>query len=596
MDQKQIDRFPDLMDQNTIDSDRRQFNRVFDDIKSQHSDLIELNGGWGRENDRKAISASQLTTLLILELNDIPQLLGKDRLNAQEVIETFKEEIESAELDELIAEETQSAPQVANPMGRDGSTHHSLSDGRGWWGQGEIPKFDDVNTLKQALACILIFCNHRAAVAWATDLSVVRLRDDMKDADDVRQHFLERLLEAQMNVIDNLTYSQSGYVFYKDQIYYAQQILNRIFETTGRIKQICSSLDTFEEHLGRDIYSYDDMPHLDYNPEDKTWSFKAEQWKPMPQCEECGAVEGGNIDGCDDCDITYWFNGKVYHPDSMIHIGAETNGATCASCSKVISEDDIIGDGTNRGLCCVPDYYGAESKTLDYTGNFSGSHDGVDYDVSYECSHDIDSSYEAEIRDYVEAKISNGDDSGYESFEMSTGFYEGEIEIEGTVTWESSETFDAPTGYTERGPRPFYGNPRKIAVDRWGNRRFIRRRKDGTYMKNVDVGRSLAMDRRRQSQTWAPAGFRDQGDGSPSLLVRLLDMFRGVDEEVLMAESYLMCADCDNYSSECGCHNSESDAYIYAYNDGHTDARRDGSYRPSTTDREITSFKKIFKQ
>ncbi len=122
----------------------------------------------------------------------------------------------------------------------------------------------------------------------------------------------------------------------------------------------------------------------------------------------------------------------------------------------------------------------AESKTLDYTGNFSGSHDGVDYDVSYECSHDIDNSYEAEIRDYVEAKISNGYDSGYESFEMSTGFYEGEIEIEGTVTWESSETFDAPTGYTEMGPRPFYGNPRKMALDRWGNRRFIRRRKDGT--------------------------------------------------------------------------------------------------------------------
>ena len=78
-------------------------------------------------------------------------------------------------------------------------------------------------------------------------------------------------------------------------------------------------------------------------------------------------------------------------------------------------------------------------QTLDYTGNFSGSHDGVNYDVSYECSHDIDSSYEAEIRDYVEEKISSGYDSGYESFEMSTGFYEGEIEIEGTVTWESSE-------------------------------------------------------------------------------------------------------------------------------------------------------------
>tara|TARA_B100000900_G_C20601348_1_gene725773 strand:- start:6455 stop:6628 length:174 start_codon:yes stop_codon:yes gene_type:complete len=30
---------------------------------------------------------------------------------------------------------------------------------------------------------------------------------------------------------------------------------------------------------------------------------------------------------------------------------------TCASCNKLIDENDIIGDGTNRGLCCVPDYY-----------------------------------------------------------------------------------------------------------------------------------------------------------------------------------------------------------------------------------------------
>ena len=110
--------------------------------------------------------------------------------------------------------------------------------------------------------------------------------------------------------------------------------------------------------------------------------FGAEQWKPMPQCEECGAVEGGNIDGCDDCDITYWFNGKVYHPDSMIHIGAETNGATCASCSKVISEDDIIGDGTNRGLCCVPDYYDEETfedQCKDCAAIEGGPIEGCDY-------------------------------------------------------------------------------------------------------------------------------------------------------------------------------------------------------------------------
>ena len=88
------------------------------------------------------------------------------------------------------------------------------------------------------------------------------------------------------------------------------------------------------------------------------------------------------------------------------------------------------------------------------------------------------------------------------------------------------EVYNAPLGFNEMGPRPFYGNPRKIAIDRWGNRRFIRRRKDGTYMKNVDVGRSIAMDRRRQSQTWAPPGFRDQGDGSPSLLERFRNRLR----------------------------------------------------------------------
>ena len=33
---------------------------------------------------------------------------------------------------------------------------------------------------------------------------------------------------------------------------------------------------------------------------------------------------------------------------------------TCAECGMEIDEEDIIGDGTNRGLCCVPDYYDAD--------------------------------------------------------------------------------------------------------------------------------------------------------------------------------------------------------------------------------------------
>ena len=81
--------------------------------------------------------------------------------------------------------------------------------------------------------------------------------------------------------------------------------------------------------------------------------------KPM-ECEECGAFEGGNIDGCDDCDITYWFNGKVYHPDSMIHIGAETDLTfPCSYCGEneaevnvqdLLYEWEIVGD--KEGAMC----------------------------------------------------------------------------------------------------------------------------------------------------------------------------------------------------------------------------------------------------
>ena len=87
---------------------------------------------------------------------------------------------------------------------------------------------------------------------------------------------------------------------------------------------------------------------------------------------------------------------------------------------------------------------------------------------------------------------------------------------------EQSHPFDAPMGYNPEGSRPFYGNPRRLARDRWGNLRFIRRRKDGTYMDNVDFGRSIQTDRRMKAKTWAPSGFRDQGDGSLGLLTSLM--------------------------------------------------------------------------
>ena len=82
-----------------------------------------------------------------------------------------------------------------------------------------------------------------------------------------------------------------------------------------------------------------------------------------------------------------------------------------------------------------------------YWGGFSGSHDGVVYKVSFNCSHDLnsrDSYYISEMRNYVEAQISNGYDSGSEPFVL-TDERSGK-QMKGTVTWESIETFDAEDG------------------------------------------------------------------------------------------------------------------------------------------------------
>ena len=45
-----------------------------------------------------------------------------------------------------------------------------------------------------------------------------------------------------------------------------------------------------------------------------------------------------------------------------------------------------------------------------------------------------------------------------------------------------------------------------------GDRRYVRRNKQGQFKKEVNVGRSLAADRRRKSKTKAPKGQGDRGD------------------------------------------------------------------------------------
>jgi len=55
-----------------------------------------------------------------------------------------------------------------------------------------------------------------------------------------------------------------------------------------------------------------------------------------------------------------------------------------------------------------------------------------------------------------------------------------------------------------------------------GDRRYVRRNKKGEFKKEVNVGRSLAADRRRKSKTHVPKGEGDRGETSkPGILARI---------------------------------------------------------------------------
>jgi hypothetical protein len=44
------------------------------------------------------------------------------------------------------------------------------------------------------------------------------------------------------------------------------------------------------------------------------------------------------------------------------------------------------------------------------------------------------------------------------------------------------------------------------------DKRYVKRNPDGTFKESVDVGRSLAADRRSKSKSVAKPGYGDQGD------------------------------------------------------------------------------------
>jgi hypothetical protein len=56
------------------------------------------------------------------------------------------------------------------------------------------------------------------------------------------------------------------------------------------------------------------------------------------------------------------------------------------------------------------------------------------------------------------------------------------------------------------------GTGRRELINTGTDKRFVRRRGDGTFKESDDVGRSLAADRRTQAKTRSKSGQGDRGD------------------------------------------------------------------------------------
>jgi hypothetical protein len=56
------------------------------------------------------------------------------------------------------------------------------------------------------------------------------------------------------------------------------------------------------------------------------------------------------------------------------------------------------------------------------------------------------------------------------------------------------------------------GNSKRELIDTGRNKTFVRRDEKGRFDEEVDVGRSLAADRRQHSKKTVPSGQGDRGD------------------------------------------------------------------------------------
>jgi hypothetical protein len=56
------------------------------------------------------------------------------------------------------------------------------------------------------------------------------------------------------------------------------------------------------------------------------------------------------------------------------------------------------------------------------------------------------------------------------------------------------------------------GGERRELIDTGTDKRYVKRRRDGTFKESDDVGKSLAADRRHKAKKKVKPGFGDQGD------------------------------------------------------------------------------------
>ena len=119
------------------------------------------------------------------------------------------------------------------------------------------------------------------------------------------------------------------------------------------------------------------------------------------------------------------------------------------------------------------------------------------------------------------------------------------------------------------------------------------------YEGQYESPKSLDGDQIAEIEDRVEREIRSTGDGEGSLSfdIQFVD---AQDEEFEVTGDVSWHHEYSDFNTaETGTYASESDAYIYAYNDGHRDGRDMSSkitYQPSASDKEITTFKKIFKQ